>query len=380
MESPRLSSRERVMCALNFREPDRIPRFFSFWPEFVQTWQKTKGTGSHLDVARSYGSDMMIVAANETAWPSSAKTVEQAGDQIIHRTGWGELKRTRSGAMFSQTLQTALPKRVDPDRLEFEDPLLESRYEGAAAQAAAHQDEFAVFGKTGGPYLRAAFLRGQEDFLADIAEDPAWVKAFVDRVTDHILQVGQESIRRFQLQATGIGIYDDACSFSSPIMGPAAYEKLFFPALCKLVRGYKQAGAAKVFHHCDGNVGDLLDLWAAAGIDAVHPLEFRTGLDPVRVREKYPGRLAVIGSLDNSNILPRGDQATIRRHLARILEAARGGGFILAPHSIGPDISLDTMQYLIELLDQHANYPLRPISIDSPDVRCQTLVPGCSRL
>ena len=349
---------DRVMCALDFREPDRVPRFFSFWEEFGEAWRRHTGAAPDADILDWCGNDIIIAAADETVWPTRAGEVERDGDTIIERSGWGAVTRRRDDAKFSECIATALPERVDPDTLRFDDPRLDVRYEAATAHAAKYRDRAAVFAKTGGPYLRAAYMRGQEAFLMDIAEDPGWVKAFVERVAEHMAAVGVESIRRFGVQDTGIGIYDDACTIHAPIMGPRAYEELFYPSLCKMVDAYHRAGARKVFHHCDGHVADLLDLWVAAGIDAVHPLEARTGLDPLEVKDRYGGKLAVIGGLDNCRILPRGDRDEIRDHVQHLIHAARGGGMVIAPHSIGPDIAADTMDYVLELLDRYGWYPL----------------------
>jgi uroporphyrinogen decarboxylase len=195
-------------------------------------------------------------------------------------------------------------------------------------------------------------MRGQQDFLMDVAEDPEWTRAFVDRVTDHILTVGVESIRRFTLQQTGIGIYDDICSIHGPVMGPRAFERIFLPSLRKMVKAYKKAGAAFVFLHCDGCVTDLLEMLVEAGIDAVHPLEARCNLHPRVVLERLGGRLRVIGGLDNCRILPRGDRRAVRRHAADLLKTGESGGYILAPHSIGEDISVETIEYLAGVLDR----------------------------
>ncbi|MDP6110702.1 MAG: uroporphyrinogen decarboxylase family protein [Planctomycetota bacterium] len=353
-----LTSHQRICRALAFEEPDRVPRFYSFWSEFSEVWKVArKEAAQDSDAARHYGSDMMVVAANESAWPSAATVIEQHGDETIQTNGWGVTARSRSGAMFSKSLETSVPSRIDPDKLVFEDPLSDSRYQGAGRHASKHREELAVFCKTGGPYLRAAFMRGQEDFLMDIAEDPEWVRAFVERVTEHITQVGIESIRRFGLQETGIGIYDDVCTMTDPIMGASNYEKLFYPSLCRMVDGYKQAEATTVFHHCDGKVDDLLDMWSSSGITAVHPLEARVCMHPSEVKRRFGKRLAVIGGLDNCNLLPRGDIKEIHAHLDSLLDAAAGGGMVISPHSIGEDISVETMDAVTEYLNEHDSYP-----------------------
>ncbi len=355
-----LSGHDRTMKALSFQEPDRVPRFELFWDEFTEDWRRQKGLGPEVDPIDYYDLDMVVVAADETAWPTGAEIVERTGNGYLERTGWGSLHRRVDGGFFYEEVEAALPTRVDPDKLEFDDPLLDSRYEEAQATADKHRGHRAVFCKTGGPYLRATAMRGITDFLIDIAEDPAWVKALVERVTDHMIQVGVEQIRRYGLESTGIGIYDDIATNRGPIMGVSAYEKIFYPSLVKMVRAYKDAGAAKVFHHCDGYDEEFFDLWVAAGIDATHPLEARTGMDPVAIRSKYDGKLAIIGGLDNCEILPRGDRDEIERHVLQVLQAGIGGGLVLAAHSIAPDISVETYEFVVELCEKHGYYPLAP--------------------
>jgi len=345
------TSEERILRAFGFEKADRVPRFYGFWPEFSQKWRDER---PGADIDQTTGNDVKIAAADETAWPSGAGEVERTGDTVVSRTGWGVLQRTRHGAMFSETMETRITERVDPDSLEFEDPLMDSRYEGAGRRAEAHRGRFAAFAKTGGPYLRAAFARGQHDFLMDIAEDPEWTKAFVERVADHITTVGVESIRRFGVQSTGIGIYDDVCNIHGPVMGPGAYERIFLPSLRKMVKAYKEAGASYVFHHIDGCVTDLLDMFADAGIDVVHPLERRCNLHPREVLERFGGRLKVMGGLDNCNIVPRGTLDELRAHAEDLLDTGTDGGLVIAPHSIGEDVSVERMEYLTEVLDEGA--------------------------
>lgn len=349
---------ERVMKALNFQEPDRVPRFDMFWPEFIDIWRRQKGFGPEADPAEHYGVDMVVVAPDETAWPTKAQVLSGDSHEFIERTGWGAIHRLVEGTSFYEEVEPGLHERTDPDKLVFDGPLLDSRYEDAGAIVKQYKGRSAVFGKTGGPYLRAATVRGMENFLMDIAEDPMWVKAFVERLTDHMIEVGVEQIRRFGLESTGMGIYDDVATSQGLIMGMKRYEELFYPSLQKMVTAYKNAGAAKVFIHCDGYDLQAFDLWVAAGVDATHPLESRTGMDPVKIREKYDGKLAIIGGLDNCDILPRGDRDEIKRHVLHVLEAGRGGGLVLAPHSTGPDISVEVWEYVRGLCLEYGKYPL----------------------
>ena len=350
-----MTGKERVLAAFEYREADRVPRFWNcFWDEFTGAFQ-TRFPGA--DPMAHFGNDMDVVVADETLWPSRASVVSEDGDERIVRDGWGRLNRVRTGGSFSQTIEVALPERVDPATLVFDDPRMDSRYERYFDDA--YQRERLLLCKTGGPYLRTAFLRGEEQFWIDVKDDPDWVRALVDRVVDHLIVVGVESIRRWNMQDTGIEINDDVAANWGPFVGPKIYEDLFLPALKRMVKAYKEAGAQYVMHHADGNVLPLLDMWVEAGVDAINPVEYRSGMDAVALREQYGDKLVLVGGLDNCDILPRGDRAEVRDHVLHLLEAGRGGGYILGPHSIGPDISVDTMLYVLELLEERGAYPLR---------------------
>ena len=352
-----MNHKERTAAAMNFRQPDRVPRYWqNFWDQFEDNWTSRYG---RTDLFDHLGDDMKLVIADESPWPSQAGTIKTDGEWVVVRTAWGEVKRTvmdQSGRqqVMGQLLEAPVPQRVDPATLEFEDPLDDSRYEAAGARAAELKDTYYTMCKTGGPYLRAAFLRSETEFWMDVAEDPEWTRAFVERVVDHIIVVGLESLRRFDLYETGIAIYDDVSASWGPFVGPDHYEKIFLPSLRRMVKAYKDAGARKVMHHSDGNNLPLLEMWVDAGVDAINPVEFRSGMDPVKIKEQFGDKLVCVGGLDNCAILPRGDKAEIKDHIDHLLSAGSGGGYILGPHSIGPDITPETMEYIRELLDNQA--------------------------
>ncbi len=335
---------------MEFRQPDRLPRFWNhFWPEFVARWHGHGNTGSIHD---HFGDDMTVVAADETVWPSRQQIIRREGDLAVIRTGWGQIKRVAfDGGHIGELLEAGLPDRVDPDTLVFEDPRMEQRFAPWDAEATAAKARYFTWCKSGGPYLRAAFMRGEENFWVDVIEDPQWARDFVERVTDHIIAVAVTALKRWGLEDTGMEINDDVAASWGPFVGPDIYERIFLPALRRMVKAYKGAGAHWIMHHADGNVLPLLDMWIDAGIDAINPVEFRSGMDPVKIQQKYGKKLVCIGGLDNCAILPRGDRAEVRDHIQHLKQAGRDGGYIIGPHSIGPDVSLDTMNYVLELLD-----------------------------
>jgi len=350
-------SERRVRAALGFEIPDRVPRYDSFWPEFIEIWRRGRGLGQEADPADCYGIDLTVAVADESPWPSSAETVAGNGGGTVKRDGWGRMVHARPGAQLSETLSVVLPEG-SRDLPEFESPLLPGRYSGFEAQVRREHPRRAVFAKTGGPFLRTANLRGEVQWLMDLVGDEDWARELAALVTEHLTAVGVESLRRGGSRLCGLWIYDDIGANAGPMVSPRTFERVFQALLADMVTAYKAAGARFVVFHSDGNILPLLDMIVEAGVDAIQPVEPKAGMDILALRQRYGDRLALIGGLDNAHVLPSGDRERIAADLRRVLAAGREGGLIVGSHSIGPDVPVTAYDYLHQLEEDWGEYPL----------------------
>lgn len=352
-----MDATERVMAALQHRVPDRIPTFDSFWPEFRDRCVTALGLPEDTDLASHFGIDIAIAVADETPWPTQARVLRQDGDVTVRRDGWGRTLETRRGTYFYRELATRIGGPPDLEAAAFDRPDLDRRYEGFMAQvAAARRAGRCVFCKTGGPFLRTTFFRGETAFLMDIARDEPFARALADRVADHIIQIGLESLRRGQLYDTGLWIYDDMAYNDAPLFSPASFERVFLPAYRRMVAAFKGAGAAKVVLHSDGNIGAILDMLVDAGIDGYNPVEPKAGMWIPDLKARYGRRLALIGGMCNSHVLPLGPAPAIRDQARAIIEAGRDGGVMIGAHSIGPDIPVENYLAYWETVRDEGSY------------------------
>ncbi len=129
--------------------------------------------------------------------------------------------------------------------------------------------------------------------------------------------------------------YNDA-----PLFSPASFERVFLPAYREMIRAYKAAGARYVFLHCDGNVRPIVDMLVDAGIDGLHPLERRSGMDPFELRDTFP-RLVLAGGMCNSELLINGPVDDIRSLAKGLIDLGRDGGLIVGTHSISPEVPIE---------------------------------------
>jgi len=166
------------------------------------------------------------------------------------------------------------------------------------------------------------------------------------------------AIERLDLPPTLWHIADDFAATEAPLISPRVYEEIFLPNLRKMVDALHARGF-KISYESEGNVGPMLDLLEASGIDGLAHMEPRAGMFMEKIQERYGERFFFMGNVCNSLVLPSNDRRRIAAEVYRVLTAARDGRYMrLSAHSIAPDVSSDSYDYFWRLMDQYGRYPL----------------------
>jgi uroporphyrinogen decarboxylase len=365
-----MSSKDRVLAACAFKPPDRIPRIEFFW-EYSTSWEERFGPVEALN-------DVIIWSPNEGTFPTGARRIKEDNGYIYEIDKWGRTVRFRKGAFFVETLEVPLRDGVNIETIQFDPPELESRFlhietetildipllKGKPSLSKVNRalrqakEQGCVFGKTGGPYLRSTYMRGEKQFLIDIAEDPVLAKVIADKMAAHLIAVGIQEIERWSLQETGMWIFDDVAYNTGPMFSPASFENIFLPAYRRMVQAYKQAGAKYVFFHSDGDIRLFLDMLIDAGIDGINPVEPRANMKVSELRQRYP-RLILTGGMDNTGTLINGPIEAIQAETRQIIDVARDGGVLIGSGATGPDISLENFAAYHQVCMTYGNFERR---------------------
>lgn len=382
MKQPIMTSQQRVQAALEFRRPDYVPLYDQYWGRFLNAWRSDMGLPPRPDVPlddivydaediQSYfGVDLYKVIPVEDPWPSRKAALGSRDGYIFERDGWGRVVQRKSTSPYGHALEIDLVDKSDLDRLLFEPVHDAGRYARMLDEVntiRALRRRPYIFFKIGGPFLRSSFLRGDAQWYMDIADDPEFCLALVDRLTDHLIGVAVEAVRRsgevpvpsggVPPHETSIWIFDDVASNRGPLVSPSAYERVFLPAVRRMVTAFKCAGVANVGLHSDGDVRPILDGLVDAGISILNPVEPRANMDVVALNRRYGTRLAYVGGLCNSQVLPYADDAAVRRHVEHVLSVAADGGIVIGSHSISGDVSQARYRLFMGILEEHGRPP-----------------------
>ncbi len=124
---------------------------------------------------------------------------------------------------------------------------------------------------------------------------------------------------------------DDLGGQKGPLLSPAMYREYYKPYHAKLWKRAKQLADVKVMLHCCGGVRPLLPDLIDAGLDAINPVQITCdGMEAAGLKRDFGDQLTFWGGgCDTRAVLPNGTPAEVREHVRRQLAAWRGdGGFV----------------------------------------------------
>jgi uroporphyrinogen decarboxylase len=372
-----LTSRERVLRALNQQEVDRVPI------DLGGTHNSTMGTGAYNSLKTYLGVDAPTVALNrafdivamdervlarlpidtrpvfanppahtQSRWLDERTLIDDWGITYRRPEGWRQLD------MVAHPLAEATIADLDhyawPD---VEDP---ARFAGLADQARdLHENSpYAVCASTMDTTIfdRSWELRGMQQFLEDLLADPAFALALMEKVADLQFRRHISFLREVGRYIDVIMISDDMGLQRGPLLRPQLYRKLIKPFHARYVQVIRQHTGAKILNHACGSIVDLVEDYIELGIDACNPMQVSAaGMSPQNLKARFGGRMAFWGGIDTQHVLPQGSPDDVRQAVRSTLDAMRlEGGYVLgAVHNVQDDVPPANVW---AMLDEAATY------------------------
>jgi uroporphyrinogen decarboxylase len=356
-----LTGQERVNRAFARRDHDRVPRHESFWPETITRWQTEGLNGDRTQVLDLLQGDFHSL---NWLWPQTfpdrETIVSLEKDTRVVRDSNGKLVRywrNKSGT---------------PDHLGFDcdsREKWESIYKPALLNAGLQNDPEAVrrsfqIGREKGRWCHLTgvesfeetrSLMGDEISLMAMVEDPDWIRDVSQTFTDVMLR-NLGALMATGIQPDGLWIYGDMAFKTATMCSPQMYRELIWPDHKRLV-DWAHAHRMKFIYHTDGDVNGVMDLYLAAGFDCLQPLECKAGMDIRRLCPQYGDRMAFFGNVDVMQMMTN-DRDKIEAEIKAKLAAGKATkGYIYhSDHSVPPQVSWDTYQFIISLIDKYGRY------------------------
>jgi uroporphyrinogen decarboxylase len=378
-----LTSRERVLCALNHEEPDRVPLFIGTSGATTVLSPGYERLKSHLgikcgptryfskalqytwldeEVMLRLGSDGRAIA------PGPAESVfakEVSDNEIID--AWGTPWRRAADSLYFEIAGFPLRNATLDDIEKYPWPKLTapSRFVGLVEQAQAiHQAGYATVLVAGVTiFEQACLMRGMDTVLMDMASDEDFFTALLTKLKNLAIEYVDVLLRDVGRYVDVFVTGDDLGMTAGPMMSPAAYRRLIKPHHADLLGAIKQRISGKIFFHSCGNIYRLLGDLADAGVDLINPVQVSAGEmgDTARLKREFGNRLSFCGGIDTLHVMPQGTVHDVRAEVRRrIQDLAPGGGYVAAAvHCIQPDVSPENTVALCDAVREFGRYPIQ---------------------
>ncbi|MDM8008376.1 MAG: uroporphyrinogen decarboxylase family protein [Phycisphaerae bacterium] len=344
-----MTSKERMLCALNRGKPDRLPVSVHQWqPYHLDT---CLGGISPLQAFRQFGMDAQIqyfqlmgqfwlvdadfARFSERQWVDEVKVISDDPDnRIAHHT-----ITTPEGTMTYKTAGDRKTTWITEYLIKHDEDIdLIRKYMPVPAldpePIAQTYDEVGdegilrgfVWGDQAGCWQHACCLTDVSELIYRCIDQPDWVHTLLRVLLDKKMRF-IESMKgaKFDLVETGGG------AGSSTLISPQIHEEFCLPYDRRMHDALHDLGFKITYHTCGGTLG-IEEMIVANGCDAsetLAPPSVGGNQEPWEFKRKVGNRLAMIGGVDQFNTLTTGSRQAIRDAVHKLFETVgQDGGYI----------------------------------------------------
>ncbi len=357
-----MTSRQRVLAAINHKEPDRVPIDLGSTINSSIVYEGYLNLRKFLDLPDKKPGlidRMMRVVRVEEDLLNKLDTdlrglflgphsdiKEISADVYIDE--WGVKREKRPGVYYYEQLGFPLSGDITKKDIldyKFPDPddknitkNLKSQVESIKTQG----DKAIVITVPSCCIHKSQYLRGFSDWYLDCAGNLEVFETLLDAVFEVNYQVTKNVLKTIGNDVDIVMCSDDLGTQQNLQISPAFFRRVIKPRFKKYFEMiHSLAPESKLAFHTCGNVRSIIGDLIEVGVDILNPVQVSANkMDSKELKEEFGKELGFWGAIDSQSAL-RGDSISkVREEVKlRIDDLAAGGGYILgAVHNIQPDV------------------------------------------
>jgi uroporphyrinogen decarboxylase len=354
-----MTSRQRVLAALNHREPDRVPldiggslatginvgayralkEFLGLDTPTVLMSRRSQTAVVEDTVRERMGIDTSGILARG---PSSAESLLPDGGYCDE---WGVVRhKPESGHYYvTQPPFAGHPTLSDLAAFPWPEPDDPGYVQGLREehQALLDTDYAIMLSLPVGFVHQAQFMRGYAEYLLDLLVAPRFAEELMDRILEIHLAVTGRMLETVGGDVDVVLYADDLGCQDQPMLSPDLYRRFIKPRQRRLVDFVKARTAGRMMYHTCGAIYPLIGDFVDIGIDVLNPVQTTAaGMEPARLKAEFGRDLVFWGGVDLQRLLPCGTPAEVIAAVDELVAClGRDGGFVVsAANIIQPDV------------------------------------------
>jgi uroporphyrinogen decarboxylase len=343
-----MTKRERLLTALRRDVPDRVPKWIQ--------------PGAHLQELVESNTDSVDPAAyfdlDITEFVRCSPSTHRRDFSDYHAdvdpkrvNEWGVIRWDEPAPL--RGIQSA----DDVARFPFPDVGAKYRFKKLRDQITGLKSRGlpVINGYVPGTYEQLCALRGMEDFLVDLIQEPEFLQPCLDTVSDHKAQI----VARYA--ESGVDVIwtgDDLGSETRMLMAPETWRKHLKSCVRKIVDAAKSVNPEiLVAFHSDGFIepviGDLIEV----GVDVLQAVQPEC-MDVGRLKREFGSRLAFWGTVSTQDAMAFGTAEEVEAEVVdRIHTMGTGGGLCVGPsHTLEPPTPWENVVAFACAAEAHGRY------------------------
>ncbi|MEI8243872.1 MAG: uroporphyrinogen decarboxylase family protein, partial [bacterium] len=172
------------------------------------------------------------------------------------------------------------------------------------------------------------FLRRMDQFLMDIYTEPDAVRKLLDALMERHLATLEKVCVAVGDVCDILRFGDDLGMDSGPFMSPEIYRRLFKPRHAQLCAYVRRHSRMKTFLHSCGSIYPLLPDLIEAGYEVINPVQTTCrDMDPDKLKREFGRDICFWGGgCDTRTILNRATPAQVRAHVLERMQILSPGG------------------------------------------------------
>ena len=353
-----MTSKERVLTAFSFEEPDHVPCWLGASPEFREMMMDQMGLPDDESLSEWIGDDFRRVFASYAGPEELAPTTNLKFPDATYRTPFGV---ERHGYGYGMPLNRPLLHAEtveDIHNYAWPDPewMDVSKIRDEVLQ---YNGQYAILGGDWSPYWHDALdLLTFENLSFKMYDNPELMDALLEHIVDYYIGV---STRIFDAVANVMDIFfigNDFGGQTGPLVGERQFRRFFLPHLKRFVDLGHDYGL-KVLMHCCGGFAPLIPAMIEVGLDGVQALQPTCrGMDPTDLKSEFGDQMVMIGAVD-TQLLIEGTPDGACAETKRILDIMKpGGGYVCSPSHdyLLPETPIENIVALYETIREYGSY------------------------
>ena len=343
-----MTSKERFQRIFDHKEADRIPINAVPWNATIERWQR-EGMPKEANWAEYFDLDCIARIGADNSPRFEKQILEETEDYKIFKTEWGatlkDFKHTATAPEFidfafkDPDTWAEAKSRMTPSRDRINWKYLEANYKNWRENGHWIVAKF-WFGFD----VTHSWMVGTERLLMALVEQPEWcVDMWNTQLDLHLALFDMIWDAGYEFDC--IKWPDDMGYKQNQFFSVGMYRELLKPVHKRAIDWAHAKGIKAHMHSC-GDVNPFVPELIELGLDALHPLEVKAGMDPIHLKQTYGKDLVFNGGI-SALLWDKPDE--IKAALEEILPVMKeSGGYIFSSdHSVPSSVSLENFRRII---------------------------------